>query len=86
MCLDMLSAAVYLITFKFDYLKAVYRAHKEYKAQTKRLQVDQIVLYLQNFWNEAGVNGIYNKWIVLQSMLKGSNIFNSIAQKDFYKI
>ena len=86
MCLDMLSAAVYLITFKFDCLKAVYRAHKEYKAQTKRLQVDQIVLYLQNFWNEAGVNGIYSKWIVLQSMLKGSNIFNSIAQKDFYKI
>ena len=86
MCLDMLSAAVYLITFKFDCLKAVVRAHKEYKAQTKRPQVDQIVLYLQNFWNEAGVNGIYNKWIVLQSMLKGENIFNSISEKDFYKI
>ena len=86
MCLDMLSAAVYLLTFKIDCFKAVCQAHKEYKVKTKRLETKQISLYLQNYCNEAGVSGIYNKWIVLQSMLKGENIFNSISEKDFYKI
>ena len=85
-CLDMLSAAVYLLTFKIDCFKAVCQAHKEYKVKTKHLETKQISLYLQNYCNEARVCGIYNKWIVLQSMLKGENIFNSISEKDFYKI
>jgi hypothetical protein len=85
-CLDFMSAAVYLMTFRFDCFRSVYRAHKEYKVLTTHPDADQIKLYLQNYWNEATVTGIYRKWIVLQSMLKGSHIFNSIADKDFYKI
>ena len=85
-CLDIMSAAVYLMTFRFDCFKSVCKAHKEYRAKTRKIDADRIILHLQNYWNEAGVNGIYRKWIVLQSLLKGSDIFNSIAEKDFYKI
>ena len=81
-----MSAAVYLMTFRLDCFRSVCKAHKEYKAKTIRPDSDQITIYLQNYWNEARVCGIYRKWIVLQSMLKGSEIFNSIDEKDFYKI
>ena len=84
--LDRLSAAVYLATFKFECFKSVYKAHKEFKAKTKRLDVEQITHYLQNISEETGVTGIYKKWIILRAMLKGGKIFNSIAERDFYKI
>ena len=84
--LDRLAAAVYLGTFKFECFKSVCKAHKEYKAKTVRPDAGQIANYLQNISGEVGVTGIYKKWIVLRSMLKGNNIFNSIAEKDFYKI
>ena len=71
---------------KSNLFKSVCKAHKEYRSKTTRPHADQITLYLQNNWNEAGVSGIYRKWIVLQSMLKGAYIFSSMTEKDFYKI
>jgi hypothetical protein len=35
---------------------------------------------------DAGINGIYSKWIILQSMLKGGHIFKFIIDDEFYKI
>ena len=84
--LDRLAAAVYLITLKFECFKSVCKAHKEFKAKTVRIDAEQMTQYLQNVSEETGVIGIYKKWIVLRSMLKGSNIFNSMAEKDFYKM
>lgn len=84
-CMDIMSAAVYLLTFRFDCFKSVCKAHKEYRSRKTHPDADQITLYLQNYCNEAVVSGIYRKWIVFQSMLKGSYIFNSISDKDFYK-
>ena len=86
MWLDRLSAAVYLMTLKTECFKSVCKAHKEYREKTVRLDAEQITLYLQSISEATGVTGIYKKWIVLKSMLKGANIFNSIAEKDFYKI
>ena len=74
------------MTFKFECFKSVCKAHKEYRSKTIRLDAEQVTHYLQNISGEAGVIGIYKKWIVLWSMLKGNKIFNSIAEKDFYKI
>ena len=34
----------------------------------------------------ASVKGIYRKWIILESALRGKNIFRSIREKNFYKI
>ena len=65
---------------------SVCKAHKEFKAKTVRIDAEQMTQYLQNISEGTGVIGIYKKWIVLRSMLKGSNIFNSMAEKDFYKI
>ena len=85
-CLDWMSAMVYLLTFRIGSMKAVCKAHKEYRTLAHGTDRAKLILYLQNFWNEGTVNGMYSKWIVLQSMLKGENIFRFIIDDDFYKI
>jgi GT2 family glycosyltransferase len=85
-CLDWMSAMVYILTFQFKCVRSVYKAHQEYRSLTKKTDRNEVKLYLQNWWNEAGVKGMYGKWIILQSMLKGAGIFESIKEDDFYKI
>ena len=85
-CLDWMSAMVYILTFQFKCVRSVYKAHQEYRSLTKNTDRNEVKLYLQNWWNEAGVKGMYGKWIILQSMLKGAGIFESIKEDDFYKI
>jgi GT2 family glycosyltransferase len=85
-CLDWMSALVYLLTFRFTSVRAVYRAHKEARQLAGKTERNAVKLYLQNWCTEAEVTGIYGKWIVLQSMLKGENIFGYIMDEDFYKI
>ena len=86
LCLDWMSAMVYLLTFRTGCMKAVCKAHKEYRTLAHGTDRTKLILYLQNFWNEGAVNGMYSKWIVLQSILKGENIFRFIIDDDFYKI
>lgn len=85
-CLDVLSAGIYLMTFRIAFLKAVCKAHKEYKTMSRGIEQKELVLYLQNLWAEGGVKGFYGKWIILQSLLKGNGIFRFITDDDFYKI
>ncbi len=85
-CLDGMSAAVYLLTFRLSSVKAVFKAHKEYRKLADRPNSNAVKLYLQNWWSEAEVTGMYGKWIILQSIIKGENIFRSILDDDFYKI
>ena len=85
-CLDWISAIVYLLTFNFAGVKSVWKAHMEYKKLRRKADRNEVKLYLQNWCTEAGVTGIYGKWIVLQSFLKGENIFDFIIEDDFYKI
>ena len=81
--LDWLSAAVYLLTFRPSYFKSVIKAHKEYRKLKHSPDQKAITLYLQNFCTDATVTGIYRKWIVLQSILKGEDIFRFIIEDDF---
>lgn len=85
MMLDGMSAAVYLLTFKGKCFNAVLKAHKEYRHLKKAPQTRQIRKYLEVYGSSGEVNGIYRKWIVLSSMMKRSNIFDSIRTEDFYK-
>lgn len=85
-CLDWLSAAVYLLTFNIAGVKAVAKAHREFKAQARGADKGKVKLYLQNWCMDAQVKGMYGKWIILQSVLKGEHIFNFIMEDDFYKI
>ncbi|MBR5835640.1 MAG: glycosyltransferase family 2 protein [Bacteroidales bacterium] len=85
MMLDRLSATVYLATFRIDCFKAVLKAHKEYRKLRRTPSKKQICSYLDMYGTSAEVKGIYRKWIVLLSMLKGPKVFGSIRTEDFYK-
>ena len=85
-CLDWLSAGVYLATLKTDSFKAVVKAYREHKKLKHTAEVNDIKAYLSLHGQDAGVSGIYGKWIILVSMLKGTDVFHSIKEKDFYKI
>ena len=85
-CLDWMSAIVYLLAFRFKSARAVYRAHKEYRSLIQKPDRNAVKLYLQNWCSEAEVNGMYGKWIILQSILKGEDIFGFISDDDLYKI
>ena len=86
MCLDGMSAIVYALTFSFANVKAVYKAHKEYRALTRKPERAAIEQYLQEHGGKTTVKGIWKRWIILQSMLKGEGIFKHIKEEDFYKI
>lgn len=74
-----------MMTFRWEYMKAVRKAHKEFAGLAVIPSVDDIETYLHEFGKTAEINGMYKKWIVLRSMLKGKRIFSSICEKDFYK-
>ena len=84
--LDGLSAAVYLATFKADCFKAVCKAHREYRKLRNTPDRKDILAFVRQHGDKAGVSGIYRKWIIMESLLKGENIFSSIKEKDFYNI
>ena len=83
--LDYMAAAVYLLTGKTACFKAVLKAHKEYRKLDNRPAPAQISQYLEKYGRRAEVTGIYRKWMVLQSLLKGPKVFGGIEGKDFHK-
>ena len=48
----------------------------------RRISREEISDYIRT--EKGRVTGIYRKWIVLRSILKGEGIFTSIKDKDFY--
>lgn len=82
-CLDALSAAVYLMTGKWSCFKSVIQAHGDFRRMSTRPEKEAVVNYLKEYGGSSQVKGIYRKWIILQSMLKGSGIFGSIRREDF---
>ena len=85
MVLDGLSAAVYLVTFRFSCFKAVFKAHKEYRRMVTYSSLEQISEHISSHGVNAEVRGIYRKWIVLRSMILGQKVHDSIRAEDFYK-
>jgi hypothetical protein len=85
MVLDSLSALVYALTLNTAAFKSVIKAHKEYKKLKADVSVKKITEYLADRSSDAEVVGIYRKWIVLLSMVKGDGIFGFINEKDFFK-
>lgn len=83
--LDMLSATVYLLTFKTDCFKAVLKAHKEYSRLKTTISSAQIQSYLEEYGTAGEVTGIYRKWIVLQSVLNGAKVFGTVRAEDILK-
>ena len=81
-CLDGMSAAVYLLTLRFECFRSVYMAHKDARSMRRMISREEIADYIRT--EKGRVTGIYRKWIVLRSILKGEGIFTSIKDKDFY--
>jgi GT2 family glycosyltransferase len=82
-CLDLMSAAVYLITLKGQCFRSVLKAHKDAADIAVRPSQQDVESYLRS--GKGDVRGIYRKWIITRSLLKGNGIFSSIKEKDFYK-
>ena len=76
--LDWMSALVYLMTCRMADFNAVRKAYKEYKNLNKPIDVQGITEHLARYGAGVSVKGIYNKSIILQSMLKGKDVFRSI--------
>ena len=74
-CLDMMSAAVYLLTMKTDCFRSVLKAHKDAADMIVRPGVEDVRKYLET--GRGGVKGMYRKWIIL---------FRNVREKDFYNI
>ena len=74
-CLDMMSAAVYLLTMKRECFKSVLKAHKDAADMIVRPTVADVREYLET--GHGGVKGMYRKWIIL---------FRNVKEKDFYNI
>ena len=83
--LDGISGLVYLATLKGGCFKAVLKAHKEYRQLKQTPAKTQIRQYLEIYGRSSEVTGIYRKWSVLTSILKGQKVFEGIRLKDFYK-
>lgn len=81
-CLDGMSAAVYLLTLRLECFRSVYKAHKDARSMRRMISREEIADYIRT--EKGRVTGIYRKWIVLRSILKGEGIFTSIKDKDFY--
>lgn len=84
--LDLLSAFVYLATFRWDCFKSVQKAHRDYLKMRRVTGKEELAAYLERAGRKAGVKGIYGRWIVLMSMLKGDKVSDSIKEKDFFNI
>lgn len=80
--MDYMSAAVYLITLRTDCFKAVFKAHRDAAEMRRKTGVRDVSAFLES--RKGKVRGIYGKWIILRSLLKGERIFDSIKEKDFY--
>lgn len=79
--LDLMSAAVYLMTLKTDCFKAVLKAHKEFRKLEHRHSESEICDFLQEHGKRSVVKGRYGRWIVLQSLLRGDGIFENIESE-----
>lgn len=82
--LDLAAAAAYLLTFRTECFRSVLKAHKDAAGMIRRPSAEEISAYLISGRGE--VKGMYGRWIVMRSILKGNKVFSSIREKDFYKI
>lgn len=94
MLIDGCTGAVYLATFKWNYVKAVIEAHREYRKLVRRASAEEIAAWLKEISNGGGpipqdrtipqiqtipqVHGLYGKWIIPQAVIRGEKTFNMV--------
>lgn len=79
--LNYAAAAVYLITLRWNYAKAVFRADSQYRKMRHKVSRQEIRKYLDEYGSKARVSGIYKGWIVLRTLIEGERIFTEIESE-----
>ena len=82
MMLDMMSAAVYLLTLRFKAFNAVLKAHSQFRTMRKGADPDETAAFLKAH-GDSNVRGIYCNWIILKSMMSGKIFFAGIKDSEF---
>lgn len=75
MLMDGMSAAIYLLTFRFAYFKAVVRAHKDYRRLVRKQGAKPAQAV-----DGHRIKGIYDKWIIPSAILHGTKAI-AMAEK-----
>ena len=84
--LDSLACLAYMLSGKSKLADAVEQASSEYLKLRQPATLSVVAEFLEEYGEKASVKGLYRKSMVLESMLRGSRIFEAIKEKDFYKI
>ena len=82
MMLDAASAAVYLLTGKWEYAKAVYQAHEGYRTLRKPVTTAQLDAYKDRWGGKARVAGRWKGDILLQALLRKDGIFAYLRRQN----
>lgn len=82
MMLDAASAAVYLLTGKWEYAKAVYKAHEGYRTLRKPVTTAQLEAYKDRWGGKARVAGRWKGDILLQALLRKDGIFAYLRRQN----
>ena len=83
MLLDGASALVYVLSGKWAYVKAVYKAHESYRTLRRPVTTAQLRDYLDRFGNRARVAGRWKGSIILQAMLQKDGIFAYLRKQEY---
>ena len=82
MMLDGGSALVYLVSGKWDYFKAVYKAHEEYRNLRRPVTVERLEAFRDRFGDKARVAGIWKGDLLVQALLRKDGIFAYLRRKN----
>lgn len=69
MLLDGCTAAVYLMTFRFRYFSAVFKAHRDFRKMRKAPDIAQTAGYLTEKGAGVSIRGFYRKWMIPRALL-----------------
>ena len=83
MMLDAGSALVYLLTGNMDYVRAVWRAHEEYRTLRTPVSLEKLTHFREAFASKAHVAGCWKGSILLQALLRKDGIFAYLRSQKY---
>lgn len=78
MILDGAACAVYFLSFRWSYCKAVVRAHRDFRKIRDRQDAQEIMRWLRETDRSVEVTGMSDRWIIPQALLYGRKIFRKL--------
>lgn len=78
MFMDGISAAVYLLTFRWAYLRSVFTAHRDFRRLRGKVTVSDIRQYLKEHGSDGRVTGMSSRWIIPAAVFCRRRIFRKM--------